>query len=239
MSDTDFGLTLSAADAGRIRGWHEETYQADQARNGAVSVTYLGRSFVVPDSVFAPRPMSEVLGRSILDEVRDSDRVLDMGTGSGVNAVLAASRSHEVVAVDVNSDAVAAARDNAARNGVGERVQAFESDLFERVTGQFDLIVFDPPLRWFAPRDMYERSMADHNYETLGAFIGDVHNYLRVDGRVLVFFATSGDLDHLYRLIETAGLDCQELRRSETTRDGTPVTCFAFKLTHGSGRAAS
>ena len=42
---------------------------------------------------------------------------------SGVNAVLAASRSLEVLAVDINPHALAAAQDNAARNGVADRIR--------------------------------------------------------------------------------------------------------------------
>ena len=45
----------------------------------------------------------------VLDEVRDDDRVLDMGTGSGVNGIVAASRSRDVLAVDVNPAAVTCA----------------------------------------------------------------------------------------------------------------------------------
>ena len=46
-----------------------------------------------------------------------------------------AQATDHVVAVDVNPHAVAATADNASRNGVGERVQAIESDVFERVEG--------------------------------------------------------------------------------------------------------
>ena len=96
--------------------------------------------------------------------------MLDLGTGSGVNGIVAAARSSDVVAVDVNPSAVECARKNAELNGVGSRCGVRESDLFENVTGRFDLIVFDPPFRWFRPRDLYERGTADENYETLTAF---------------------------------------------------------------------
>ena len=64
-----------------------------------------------------------------------------MGTGSGVNAMLAARSAHEVVAVDLNPSAVAAARANADRNGVADRVDVRLSDVFESVDGRFDLII--------------------------------------------------------------------------------------------------
>ena len=53
---------------------------------------YLKRIFVVPREVFPTAWMSKLLGKSILEDVKEGDRVLDMGTGCGVNAILAASR---------------------------------------------------------------------------------------------------------------------------------------------------
>ena len=55
----------------------------------------------------------------LLDELElDGRRVADVGCGSGVLAIAAARRGAEVVAVDVDADAVAVTRENAARNGV-------------------------------------------------------------------------------------------------------------------------
>jgi release factor glutamine methyltransferase len=70
----------------------------------------------------------------------------------GVNAILAAQVADDVVGVDLNPEAVAAARANAARNGVWAAFAV--SDVFSAVHGTFDLIIIDPPFRWFAPRDM-------------------------------------------------------------------------------------
>ncbi|MGH3575022.1 MAG: methyltransferase [Pseudonocardiaceae bacterium] len=60
--------------------------------------------------------------------------------------------------------ALAVARDNALRNGVADRVEVRRSDVFSNVDGRFDLIVFDPPFRWFAPRDVLEAATTDENY---------------------------------------------------------------------------
>ena len=79
------------------------------------------------------------------------DTVLDMGTGSGVNAILAAKRGARVVAVDINPHVLEAARDNARRNNVAGLVEVRYSDVFSAVEEQFDLIIFDPPYRWLWP----------------------------------------------------------------------------------------
>ena len=47
------------------------------------------------------------------------------------------------------------AQDNAVRDGVAERIKVRHSDVFTNVDGAFDLIIFDPPFRWFALRDLH------------------------------------------------------------------------------------
>src|SRR3972149_6876211 len=142
---------VSEEHAERIKQWHENAYQvakAGAASRQEVKFDYLGRTIVVPPQVQPITGVSHLLGKTVLDEVRESDRVLDMGTGSGVNAILAASKSADVVAVDINPVAVEAARNNAVLNGVADRIEVRSSDVFSNVDGEFDLIIFDPPFRW-------------------------------------------------------------------------------------------
>ena len=144
--------TFSQEQVKQIRSWHERAYGEARAEAGAThEVEYLGLCLVVPPEVMPIAGMSHVLGNAVLEETNPRDKVLDMGTGSGVNAILAASKGAEVVAVDINPHALVAARDNAARNGVGGLVEVRHSDVFSEVTETFDLIVFDPPYRWFVP----------------------------------------------------------------------------------------
>jgi release factor glutamine methyltransferase len=64
----------------------------------------------------------------------------------------------------------AAARYNAVRNGVADRIQICHSDVFSNVEGAFDLIIFDPPFRWFAPGELLEAATTDENYQALTGF---------------------------------------------------------------------
>ena len=141
-----------------LRRWHERAYQ-ESVNVKDQRVAYLGLDLVVPAGVFVPTPTSDLLGRAVMAEVQPGMRVLDMGTGSGVNAILAARGGADVVGVDINPDAVAAAQANAERNGVVGEFAV--SDVFTAVAGRFDLVVIDPPFRWFAPRDMAEAATAD------------------------------------------------------------------------------
>ncbi len=109
----------------RIRLWHESAYAAARAEAGAdgQTFTYLGLTLEVPPQVHPITGVSDLFGEAVLAEVRPDDRVLDMGTGCGVNAILAASRGADVLAVDINPYAIDAARRNAERNGVSERIE--------------------------------------------------------------------------------------------------------------------
>ncbi len=220
---------MSPDDERRIRAWHEAAYES-MRDSGMGIVSYLGRSFVVPPHAFPTAAVAEPLGRALLDEVRADDRVLDMGTGCGVNAILAASRSADVLGVDVNPHAVAAAAANAERNGVADRTTFRESDVFAAVDGTFDLMIFDPPFRWFAPRDLLEASIADENYRALTRFLEQAGEHLAPDGRILMFFGTSGDLDHLYRTAEENGFTREVVASRDLVREDLTVTYHAFRL---------
>lgn len=107
---------------------------------------FYGRDFRVTPAVLIPRPETELLVEAAIAKVsrRGTPRILDLGAGSGCVAItLALELGCEVTAVDVSADALAVARDNAAR--LGARVRFFESDWFASVEGEFDVIVGNPP----------------------------------------------------------------------------------------------
>lgn len=236
---SDFFPTVSAEHAERIREWHLNAYRAMKSEGeGGQTFEYLGLTLAVPAEVMPITGMHDLLGNAVLAEVRESDRVLDMGTGSGVNAILAAGTARRVLAVDVNPVAVAAARDNAAANGVADRVEVRESDVFGAVDGEFDLIVFDPPYRWFAPRDLLEAASTDENYRAMTAFFREARGHLAPEGRMLIAFGTSGDLGYLRSLIDEQRLRTEVLARRELVRDGVRVDYYVFRLTDPSTQAS-
>jgi release factor glutamine methyltransferase len=148
-----------------------------------------------------------------------------------VNAILAASKAANVLAVDINPVALRAARANAERNGVAERVEVRYSDVFSEVGGTFDLVVFDPPFRWFRPRDMLEAAMTDEGYRAMTTFFRHLRSHLCPGGRALIFFGTSGDLGYLQQLVADCGFVSEVVAQDELTRDAWRVEYFAFRLT--------
>jgi release factor glutamine methyltransferase len=164
----------------RLRAWHEAALCGGR-RDETLTVEVQRLSLVVPPGVYPPNPLG--LADIVVREVLPADRVLDMGTGSGVNGLVAAALGAEVVGVDVNPEAVACAQRNADRNDLAGRFTAWESDVFSNVDGRFDVIAFDPPFRWFPARSMAERGTADDNYDALTRFFRQVKDHLTPHGR--------------------------------------------------------
>jgi ribosomal protein L3 glutamine methyltransferase len=108
--------------------------------------------FYVDERVIVPRShIAELLREQLSPWINDPwavKRVLDMGTGSGCLAILAAEAFPEAVvdAVDVSPDALAVARINVEDYGLGARIRLAESDVFAALSGErYDVIVANPP----------------------------------------------------------------------------------------------
>ena len=108
------------------------------------------RWFVVSPGVMIPRsPLQEL----ILDRFRPwlrraPDRILDLCCGCGALGIAAALEFPEasLTLVDVDAVAVACARTNVARFGLGTRAEVRSSDLFEALDGRrYDLVIANPP----------------------------------------------------------------------------------------------
>ena len=116
-----------------------------------------GVGFRVDERVIVPRSyIGELLaaghfdggGLSLIGEAGEVERVLDLCTGSGCLAVLAAMAfpNARVDAVDLSADALDVARLNVADHGLEDRVKLYQGDLFGPLgTARYDLILTNPP----------------------------------------------------------------------------------------------
>jgi len=101
----------------------------------------------VNEHVLVPRPETETLVESALNELVHKAKILDLGTGSGAIALaLGKERSDcSVTALDNSEAALEVARANAKANQI-DNVEFLKSDWFQAVAQQqFDLIVSNPP----------------------------------------------------------------------------------------------
>jgi len=117
-------------------------------------------------------------------------RVLDMGTGSGVCALVAARRATRVVAADADPAAVFCARANAELSGVAARVEVIESDLFAALGGRrFDRVLFNPPFLEGTPG---AGELAWRSPDIAARFARDLPAALAPGGEAWVLLSTFG-----------------------------------------------
>lgn len=114
---------------------------------------FYGLSLRLNKSTLVPRPDTEILVDTVLPFVKqcchdkNECAILDLGTGSG--AIALALLNEEPIAratgTDISLEALTIAKENAAIHSLEERYATLQSNWFENVTGQFDLIVSNPP----------------------------------------------------------------------------------------------
>ena len=120
-------------------------------RGGEPVARILGRRafwthvFRITPEVLDPRPETETLVALALED--PFERVLDLGTGSGciLVSLLSERRAATGLGTDLSDGALAVARDNARRAGVGDRAAFQRADWTAGLAGPFDLVVSNPP----------------------------------------------------------------------------------------------
>ena len=165
--------------------------------------------FRVPDGVQPPKAGSLLFCRHLA--VRPGERMLEIGAGLGLAAVLAARGGARVVATDVVPAAVETIRANAALNGV--TIDARLGDCYAPVTGErFDLVCSNPPQMPTPPgRERRDATAAADNggldgWEMLDRLIAGATAHLAPGGRfVTTIFAFLGRKAAFAKL-EAAGL---------------------------------
>jgi release factor glutamine methyltransferase len=109
-------------------------------RCGAVKLDPTIRIEALPQ-VYAPAEDSFLLLSTV--KVGKGQRVLEMGCGTGIIALHCAKAGCYVTATDISLGAADNARMNASNNDL--EMEVVQSDLFDNVAGEFDVIIFNPP----------------------------------------------------------------------------------------------
>ena len=108
---------------------------------------FCGLRFKVIPATLIPRPETSELVEWIASEATGTERILDIGTGSGCIAVSLAHKlpQSEVTAWDISPDALAVATENSKANGCAVEFEEVDILAYEPTGEQFDIIVSNPP----------------------------------------------------------------------------------------------
>ena len=106
---------------------------------------FMGLEFAVNEHVLVPRQDTEVLVESVQEVLRSGVTILDMCTGSGciLISLLHGEKGAHGVGVDLSEEALKVAKKNAEKLQI--EATFVQSDLFEQVEGEYDIIVSNPP----------------------------------------------------------------------------------------------
>jgi len=157
----EFERTLGEAELAPLRELVRRRGEGEPLQHLLGTVEFCGHTFLCDKRALVPRPETEQLVELLIADLGPRiahSRIVDIGTGSGVIALSLAKEfpEAEIFATDVSEDALAIARENAARLGLSGHVQFRKSDLLENLDERFDLIVANLP--YIATQDRHTLS---------------------------------------------------------------------------------
>lgn len=202
---------------------------AHEWRRRGLEVPALGARIHPHHGVFAPvrGEYVELVAAAVAAWPVAGKLAFDVGTGTGVLALLLARAGARVVATDLDPGAVACARDNAARLGLADRVEVAAADLFPE--GRAELVISNPP--WLPARahGPLDRAVYDPGGAFLERLVRGLPAHLAPGGEAWIVLSDLAERlglrapDHLARLVADAGLrisDVREIRAAHPrTRD--------------------
>jgi len=123
-------------------------------------------------------------------------KVLDLGAGSGIQALAALKKTKDVLAVDINEEAISLLKEKGIKSQV--------SDLFSNVKEKFDLIIFNPP---YLPKDENEpedsaltTTGGKKGYEIIEKFLQHAKKFLEKEGKILLVCSSlTGDVEKMFK----------------------------------------
>ena len=142
---------MSADELALLEGLAERRLKREPAAYIVQHKEFYGLDLFVDPRVLIPRPETELLVEPVMAVSKCQgvkvSRMLDLCTGSGSIAISLTKSIPEckIVASDISQAALSVARLNAKKNGVYDNIEFVQSDLFNNITGKFDIIASNPP----------------------------------------------------------------------------------------------
>lgn len=156
--------------------------------------------------------------------------VLDLGTGTGIQAFAALPNAKKVVAVDANPEAI-----DYAKNAIvfGDKQVDFRiSDLFSAIKKEekFDFIIFNPP---YLPEAPYDKEIdvtgGKKGWETIERFLKQAKAHLNKGGKILLVFSSLTDRDKVLSIAKKDGYSENLLQKKHVAFEDIFVYEFSRK----------
>ena len=168
--------------------------------------------FMVDENVYETAEDTFLIAENL--NVTEDDAVLEVGTGCGILAVLAAKKAKSVVAVDINPHAIECANKNAETYNMNEKIEFRRGNLFETIepNERFSLILFNSPYLPSEPGE--EKSWIGKAWAggpkgrtVIDRFITDAPQFLADKGRILLVQSSLSDVDRTLKMFNEMNLD--------------------------------
>jgi len=167
--------------------------------------------FDVCEEVYEPAEDSFLFAENL--SVNAGERVLDVGTGTGVLGIVAAGKASEVFVVDVNPYAIRCAKHNALINNFCDKIVFLQADLFSSLhkTAKFDAILFNAPYLPSEPSETASwlgRAWAGGvgGREVVDRFINESPQHLAPNGRIFLLQSTLTGLEQTRQMFSARGM---------------------------------
>jgi release factor glutamine methyltransferase len=198
-----FERALSQEQLDAVRALVQRRGRREPLQQITGSAAFCGLELAVNPQVLAPRPETELLAERAWKFLQQSSALhsapaaLDLGTGSGCLAIALAVKvpSAAIHATDASAEALALARENAARHHAG--IQFHHGDLFAALppAARFRLIVSNPPYIPTARLDTLEPEVRDHEpRQALDGGADGMDFYRRIAAEAGAFLEADGRL---------------------------------------------
>ena len=171
-------------------------------------------------SIYEPQEDSTMLEKWVRQYA--FGEVLDIGTGSGIQALAAAQNKNvkSVIATDIQKGVIEYCKKNIKSN----KIKFLQSDLFQKIIGKFDSIIFNPP---YLPQELKLKDLTieggKKGYEIIQKFIDEVNKFLAKDGIILMVFSSLTKKEKIEEYIKNNLLDFQELEKTNIFFEGIYV----------------
>ncbi len=159
---------------------------------GPHKVLVHGKTYLISEDVFNPKYYytSRFMAKNI--RVNSDDIVLDMGTGSGIQAITAGQHASKVVAVDINPEAVRFSRKNVSSNSLENIISVLEGDLFGPLDNsqRFNVIIFTPPYMHGERATVFDHALFDPDKGLLRRFFTGAKDFIEANGNIQMLYSS-------------------------------------------------